>query len=385
MMVSKTVRRRGAGQRESVERGNVTPRTTLGVLGLLAVLGGTWWGCTPATAAPSTPSTPIVLSIHLEPERVRLGRTTVVFGKLTGPTGPIGGRLVELQEAVHGHGSFRDIAHTATLANGVYRFARVRPNATTRYRVRVVGMSAPSRSVKLTVDIPVPVYPASSGIVAAAHYLAGRAGSKSFAVVDNKGKLSGTDIHVRFHSASVVKSMLLVAYLQTLAAEDHGLDGSSQGLLYPMIHSSDNNAATGVLSIVGDSGLDRVAREAGMGDFATDGGWWGFTEISAADIARFFYKQDSLIPGQFDGYARWLLSTIEPSESWGIPAAARPEFQVFFKGGWLPKSEGLVNQAARLERPRDTFAMAVLTRGDPSMAYGEETIKGVTARLLGRA
>jgi hypothetical protein len=81
-----------------------------------------------------------------------------------------------------------------------------------------------------------------------------------------------------------------------------------------------------------------------------------------------------------------LLSTIEPSESWGIPAAARAgraPFQVFFKGGWLPKSEGLVNQAARLERPRDTFALAVLTRENPSMDYGEETIAGVTERLLG--
>lgn len=229
-----------------------------------------------------------------------------------------------------------------------------------------------------------PVYPTSRGVIDAAHYLAGRAGVKAFAVVDNEGKLSGTDVHVRFHSASVVKSMLLVAYLQTLAAEHRELDGSSQRLLYPMIHSSNNDAATGVLSIVGDGGLERVAREVGMVDFETEGGWWGFTEISAADIARFFARQDSLIPRQFDGYARWLLSTIEQSQSWGIPAVARPEFEVFFKGGWLPMSEGLVNQAARLERPRDTFAMAVLTRDDPSMAYGEETIAGVTARLLGR-
>jgi hypothetical protein len=253
--------------------------------------------------------------------------------------------------------------------------------------VRPVTLTgAPSRSVTLTVERPVPVYPSSAGVLAAAHYLARRAGFKAFAVVNNKGKLSGTDIHVRFHSASIVKSMLLVAYLQTLAARHRGLDGSSKELLYPMIHSSDNDAATEVLSIVGDVGLRRVAREVGMSDFATSSGWWAFTEISAADIARFFYKQDSLIPRRFDGYARWLLSKIEPRESWGIPAVARrgqPRFQAFFKGGWLPMSEGLVNQAARLERPRDTFAMAVLTKDDPSMAYGEETIAGVTARLLG--
>jgi hypothetical protein len=122
-----------------------------------------------------------------------------------------------------------------------------------------------------------------------------------------------------------------------------------------------------------------------MVDYVPGGAMWGFTEVSAADLARFFLHQDSLIPPRFVDYARWLLSTIEASESWGIPAVARPEFEVFFKGGWLPEVEGLVNQAARLERPHITFSMAVLTTHDPSMEYGEHTISGVTERLLGRA
>lgn len=228
-----------------------------------------------------------------------------------------------------------------------------------------------------------PRFPASKNVTAAASYLSTRAGVKAFAVIDNRGKLAGVNVRLRFHSASTVKSMLLVAYLQMLAAEHRGLTDSSRDLLYPMIHSSSNEAATAVLEAVGETRLNAVAREAGMRDYEPGGESWGFTEISAADMARFFLIQDSLIPHQFDGYARWLLSTIEPSESWGIPAIARPEFQVFFKGGWLPEIEGLVNQVARLERPHDTFAMAVLSRGDPSMAYGEETIEGVTARLLG--
>jgi hypothetical protein len=139
-----------------------------------------------------------------------------------------------------------------------------------------------------------------------------------------------------------------------------------------------------VLANVGQEALNRVARDAGMEDYRPGGSRWGFTEISAADLARFFFKQDSLIPRRFNGYARWLLSTIEPSQSWGIPAVARPQFEVFFKGGWLPQVEGLVNQAARLERPGIVFACAILTLHDRSMAYGQETIQGVTARLLGR-
>jgi hypothetical protein len=254
----------------------------------------------------------------------------------------------------------------------------------THFRVAVVGAVG---LVGPTVDVLVAAaaYPSSLRVTAAARYVARRLGTNAFAVLDDDRRLEGIDVHRRFHSASVVKSMLLVAYLRMLAGQHRSLDSASRALLYPMIHSSDNEAASAVLAIVGEAALDRVARDAHMVDYESGGAFWGFTEISAADLARFFFHQQALIPRQFDGYARWLLSSIEPSESWGIPAVARPEFQVFFKGGWLPEFEDLVNQGARLERPGIVFALAVLTTDNPSMAYGEETIEGVTARLLGRA
>jgi len=232
--------------------------------------------------------------------------------------------------------------------------------------------------------VPAPVFPSAAGIAAAEAYLDGRAGSNGFAVVDTAGQLSGVRMHERFHSASLVKAMLLVAYLRMLDAQHRGLDAASMALLYPMIHVSDNDAASAVFAIVGGAGLTELAQAAGMTDFALDpGGAWGLTEISAADQARFFYEQDQLIPPQFVSYARGLLSGIAADQSWGIPAAARPAFDVFFKGGWLPETGWTVNQAARLERPGQTIALAVLTAGDPSMLYGEQTLQGATARLLG--
>jgi hypothetical protein len=44
--------------------------------------------------------------------------------------------------------------------------------------------------------------------------------------------------------------------------------------------------------------------------------------------------------------------------------------------------ERVFNQVARLERPGVSFSVAVLTSGEPSMAYGEQTIEGVTGELL---
>jgi hypothetical protein len=250
--------------------------------------------------------------------------------------------------------------------------------------------AVPSGAPASTAPSPPPdtrraVYPSATGVRRAQRYIARRSGRKAFAVVDDDGRLRGFRLRSRFHSASVVKSMLLVAYLRKLAHEHGSLDEDSKGLLYPMIHSSDNDAASDVLAIVGEAALNRVARDAHMRDYEPGGGTWGFTELSASDLARFFFHLDGLIPRRFDDYARWLLSSIEASESWGIPAVARPEFRVYFKGGWLPEVEGLVNQAARLERPGITFSLAVLSTHDPSMDYGEQTIEGVTRRLLGRA
>jgi Beta-lactamase enzyme family len=229
--------------------------------------------------------------------------------------------------------------------------------------------------------IPIPVYPASTAIATATRFLDTRAGRTSFAVVDSQGRLSGVRLREHFQTASVVKVMMLVAYLQMLNARHRGLSAADTSLLYPMIHISDNNAASAVLAIVGGAAVARVARESGMSDYAPGVGWWAFSQTSAADQARFFFALPRLIPAQFYGYARGLMSGIEPSQSWGIPPVARPRWQVFFKTGALP-SEGLFNEVARLERGGITFTIAVFTTGDPSMSYGEETIQGVASALL---
>jgi hypothetical protein len=93
---------------------------------------------------------------------------------------------------------------------------------------------------------------------------------------------------------------------------------------------------------------------------------------------------DSLIPREFVGYASFLLSTIAGYESWGIPAIARPlGYAVFFKAGWRPSPDVfLVHQIARLQGHHHTFAIAVMTDGDPDMEYGNDTIQGVTQALM---
>ncbi|MEA2428980.1 MAG: hypothetical protein QOF37_2608 [Thermoleophilaceae bacterium] len=224
-------------------------------------------------------------------------------------------------------------------------------------------------------------YPFAPRVAAARSYLAHRTGRTAFAVVDSEGRLSGVHVHRRFVSASVVKAMLLTSYLRKLGSSHRGLDGGSRSILYPMIHVSDNSAATAVWSRVGDAALYRLARRAGMTDFSIVG-IWARAQISAADQAKLFFQIDRLLPRRFRGYGRSLLSGIVGFERWGIPAAAGG-WHVLFKGGWRGTGLGqLVHQVARLERGRTAFSMAVMTDGDPSMGYGITTIQGVTARLL---
>lgn len=228
---------------------------------------------------------------------------------------------------------------------------------------------------------PLAAFPSAAGIAAARSYLAARAGRNSFAVLDSAGHLSGSNTRERFQTASVVKVMFLTAYLQMLQARGRDLAASDRALLYPMIHESNNEAASAVLATVGAAAVARVAREAGMRDYAPGVGWWAYTQTSAADQARFLAQLHRLIPLRFYGYARYLMATIEPEQSWGFPPVARPRWQVYFKTGALP-SEGLFNEVALLERGPLSFTVAVFSDGEPSQAYGEETIAGVARRLL---
>ncbi len=171
---------------------------------------------------------------------------------------------------------------------------------------------------------PLAPFPSPAAIAAARHYLEGRAGRTAFAVVDSAGRLAGWNTRAHFQSASVVKVMFLTAYLQMLVARHRALGPGDRALLYPMIHESNNEDASAVLAAVGGAAVARVAREAGMEDYAPGVGWWAYTQTSAADQARFFTRLGALIPARYYGYARYLMSTIEPEQSWGVPVVARP-------------------------------------------------------------
>jgi hypothetical protein len=184
-------------------------------------------------------------------------------------------------------------------------------------------------------------------------------------------------------SASVVKAMLLVSYLDQPFMRERALTDADRKILGPMIRVSDNDDAQIVFDTVGQSGLRTLADRVGMTHFATNS-VWGATDITARDQTRFFLHIDRFVAIRHRSYAMRLLRSISPADRWGIGQVAPRGWRLYFKGGWGYATGLLDHQAVLLVRGCARISLAVLTMYDGSHAYGKATLRGIFTRLLTR-
>jgi beta-lactamase family protein len=185
-----------------------------------------------------------------------------------------------------------------------------------------------------------------------------------------------------FPSASVLKAMLLVAYLDLPSVQVRPLRPPDRTLLAPMIRRSDNAAAGRVLALVGSARLRALARRAGMRRFTPVTGIWGLSRIDAADQARYLLHVDELVAPRHRAYAMHLLNTVTPTQRWGIARVQPFGWRLYFKGGWGSGTGWVDHQVALLTRGDERVSVAILTHLDGSHAYGKETLRGIALRLL---
>jgi beta-lactamase class A len=224
---------------------------------------------------------------------------------------------------------------------------------------------------------------ASADVGSARQYAQARAGIVSFALIDSQGRLHGYQPNLRYRSASLVKAMILVAYLRRVSWGALPLDRNARAKLSPMITRSDNIAANWAYDRIGSGPtLDALAHRAGMTSFAA-ASYWAYSQTSARDQVAFFARLERLTPPAYRAYAIGLFRRIVPSQHWGIPRAARG-WRITFKGGWF-ESRHLWHQVALLERGETRLVLAVLTDRNPTDAYGRATIEGVARRVLSRS
>ena len=226
--------------------------------------------------------------------------------------------------------------------------------------------------------------PSPSSVAAARCFAQGREGTVAFAVLDSEGRLRGLEADRSFLSASLVKVMLLLAYLDRVESAGASVSPEGRAMLEPMIEASDNAAASQVYGLVGADGLEEVARRADMTRFTASPAW-GDSTITAGDYARLFGELDRLAGGDRRDYVRHLLSNITPEQSWGFRRARAIAGKSSSRAAGRPTTSGqLVHQAALVEHGDERLAVTVLSDGNPSFDYGVETVEGVARRLLDR-
>jgi len=230
--------------------------------------------------------------------------------------------------------------------------------------------------------------PWKPSVAGARRYASDRLGDVSFAIVGRRTRLRSFRGARTAPAASVIKAMLLVAYLRQRSVRDRRLHADEKALLEPMIRVSDNAAGIQVAALLGDGRVERLARAARMHDFqwVYEPGWLGgLSQISARDQARFLLRYEHYVPGRHRHFARHLLGSVVEWQRWGI-ASVRPRgWRLHFKGGWGIADDGVgvvSHQVAFLERGRCRLGLAILSEHNPSTAYGIETLRGVARRLL---
>ena len=217
-------------------------------------------------------------------------------------------------------------------------------------------------------------------VEAATAFVAGRRGQVSFAVRTPCGAWGWRQDRVA-PSASVLKAMLLVAYLQRPGVRDRPLGAGQRALLSPMIRRSDNAAATRVLGVIGPRNLERIAHRWGLRRFRVRSPW-GLSEITAREQARLWLHLDRRIPPRHRQWALGLLRTIVPWQRWGVGHVRVGGWTLHFKGGWGSGTGRIDHQVALLLRGGQRVSLAILSTAQGSHRYGEATLRGVAGRLL---
>jgi hypothetical protein len=234
----------------------------------------------------------------------------------------------------------------------------------------------------------------------AGSYVAGRSGVVLAAVYDLRTEQAWTigDDRRGQDEASIVK----LDILETLFAQQRGgLSGTDRVLARQMIEDSDNDSATRLWSAVGGArgirAFNAAVALAGTSPSACvrcpGFSWpgWGLTTTTPLDqlaLLRELVSPSPFVRTADRDFALRLMENVAPSQRWGVSGGVPAQVTVALKNGWLPLNaagtDWQVNSIGWVRGLGRDYLIAVLSSGNPTEAYGIDTIDGLSAIVWNR-
>jgi hypothetical protein len=183
-----------------------------------------------------------------------------------------------------------------------------------------------------------------------------------------------------FYAASAIKVTILAALLRKAQEQKRSLTKTELDNAWLMITQSDNDAANYLWSDVGLPFMRHFLALAKMKQTVL-AYHWGLSLLTAHDemlLLELITGPNNVLAKPSRIYARYLMAHVIPSQRWGVPAGAPKSVIVHVKNGWLPYpgSAWEINSIGTFTTTHRAYLIAMLTYGNPSMAYGIDTIEG---------
>jgi hypothetical protein len=216
-------------------------------------------------------------------------------------------------------------------------------------------------------------------------FLASRAGDITAGVYNVKtGRLFLYRPGVECDDASIAKVDILATALYEAQQQGTTLTATEQELATEAIEESDNDAAQELWEDDGgNAAIAAFNARVGMTQTILDPqGAWGLYQSTARDQIRLL--QHVALPNPVlttvqRSYELTLMHNIDPAQAWGVSAGVLPPATVALKNGWLPVGPGWeINSVGAVTGRYRDYLIAVLSSDDPSMAYGVQTIEGIS-------
>jgi beta-lactamase class A len=207
----------------------------------------------------------------------------------------------------------------------------------------------------------------------------------SVAVLDKK---TGQKFSYRgtktYDTASVVKVQVLACLLMTAQDRDRDLTSTELALAKRMIRLSDNDATTSLFNRLGkNSAVQACDKRLGLTETKVNSAW-GLTRTTVDDQVKLLSQlvsTTSPLDADSRKLAFTLMNSVDESQEWGVPAAARSGETFTVKNGWDTRTADsgrwVVNSVGRITSANTDVSVAVLSHGHASMGAGIAVVEKV--------